>query len=400
MLDSLAFGEGPVSSLRPSIEELGAAETATYEFETREPLTFKPGQMERDLELLPVSRLDDYHDWVTLGQALHHQFGASDEGFELWVAQSKRSEKFEDTKSFLREMRKKWRGFGRNRRQPVTMATVRQWAADERAAALRDQFDDFEEDDGDSFDALARAAGAGVASESDGTDKGSVQTSDFDGLNAGKDSDNEASDFDALTGDDDEEDEDDDLAALDLSPEEREAVAKLDWKSLLHFNVDEGTLKATLHNLRLIVENDIWTRGVAAYNEFTKEIVQRGQPGRKQPRRKNQAKQPLQLEGPSWFQRDPVNGDFWTEDKDNAIRALIEAPETQGGYGIKVPDRDLRAAIDIAGRKNAFHPVREYLVGLEWDGNPENRAPFRGLRRRLRRPVPSIRRTVDAYRGV
>jgi len=35
-----------------------------------------------------------------------------------------------------------------------------------------------------------------------------------------------------------------------------------------------------------------------------------------------------------------------------------------------VPDRDLRAAINIVGRKNCFHPVREYLSAQQWDGTP------------------------------
>jgi predicted P-loop ATPase len=371
--DSMLFGEVPHHISAAAIEAIGAAETAEYEFETREPLIFKPGQMERDLADLPAERLDDYHDWVTLGQALHHQFGAADKGFDLWLDLSKRSEKFDDSKAGLREMRKKWRGFGRNRRKPVTMATVRQWAADARTADLVSQFDDFEEaSDGDDFDSLADATGghaasAGSAGESTGGDQPADDASEFDDLAAGPaENENEADDFAALAGADDDDD-DDDLSALDMSPEEKAESLKLNWHSLLHFN-EEGGLKPTLHNLRLIVENDIWTRGVTAYNEFTKEIVQRGQPGKKNAKRKNQAKQPLQLDGSSWFLRDPVNGDFWTEDKDNAIRALLEAPETQGGYGIKVPDRDLRAAIDIAGRKNGFHPVREYLSGLEWDG--------------------------------
>src|SRR5205807_946759 len=104
------------------IERLAVATTATYEFETREPLTFEAGQLERDLEDIPLDRLDDYHDWIALGQALHHQFGADEEGFALWIETSKRSEKFEQND--LRELRRKWRGFGRNRRQPITMGTV------------------------------------------------------------------------------------------------------------------------------------------------------------------------------------------------------------------------------------------------------------------------------------
>jgi hypothetical protein len=376
--DSVLFGVEVAHIAAATIESLGAAETAEYEFETREPLTFKPGQMERDLLALPLERLDDYHDWVTLGQALHHQFGASDKGFDIWLAQSKRSEKFDDSKAGLKEMRKKWRGFGRNRRKPVTMATVRQWAADARSAELLSQFDDFEElpADGDDFDSLSTSGSepdAGSTRPAAEAGRLDTEASDFDDLTAEpvKAPAREASDLDDLASldsdNDEDDDEDDDLAALDLSPEEKAEARALDWKSLLHFNEDGG-LKPTLHNLRLIVENDIWTRSVTAYNLFTQEIVQRGAPGRKNPKRKNQAKQPLQLDGPSFDLRDAVNGDFWTEDKDNAIRALLEAPETQGGYGIKVPDRDLRAAIDIAGRKNAFHPVREYLSGLEWDG--------------------------------
>lgn len=316
--DALAFGDGP-SIDADLIRDLGAAETAECEFERREPLTFEPGQLERDLAALPVARLDDYFDWVMLGQALHHQFGASDEGFDIWVAQSRRSEKFDGK---LREMKRKWRGFGRHRGKPVTMATIRLWAQEARAAALVDEFDDIEDGDDDSdFDALIHAPSPPAAADDD----------DFD-----KDAD---------------------------KPE------ALPWKSLLDLN-EEGVIKGTLHNLRLIVENDPWTAGVMAFNEFTQDVVQKAKPGAKKARRTGQPKPVLQLTGSSWEMRDTVNGDFWTEDKDNAIRAVIESPKTQGGYGIKVPDRDLRAAIDIVGRKNAFHPVRNYLSGLKWDGAP------------------------------
>jgi len=295
------------------IESLGAVDSSACEFESRPPLDFKPGQLERDLAALPVERVDDYFDWVMLGQALHHQFGASEEGFQIWVEQSKRSAKFEGTS--IREMKRKWRGFGRHRGKPVTMATVRLWAQEARAASLVDEFDDFlDEPQVSEFDDLIAAPPA--------------STDDVD-------------DFDA--------------------------AAPLPWRSLLDLTEDKA-IKGTLHNLRLIVENDPRTAGVMAFNEFTQEVVQRGLPGKQPPRRKNQPKPVIQLEGSSWMLHDPVNGDFWTEDKDNAIRAVIEAPKTQGGYGFKVPDRDLRAAIDIVGRKNCFHPVREYLNDQNWDG--------------------------------
>lgn len=327
----LAFGDGPYIPAT-DIEALGAAETATYEFEAREPLTFEPGQMERDLALLPTSRLDDYGDWVMLGQALHHQFGGSDEGYEIWIEQSKRSEKF--ALNDLREVRRKWRGFGRNRRQPVTMATIRQWAQDARSAAFLDAFEDEPEDD---------------ASHSDGPTVGNSIADPFGDLLAEP---REPDEFDDLTE-----------AAKPLDPAER----ALDWFSLLDFNEDNA-IKPTLHNVELIVRNDIRLAGLAQINEFTQETVQRTPPGTKSKRRKNAAKDVRQLSGRVWEVKDTLNGELWSDDRDFAIRTILEAPKTQGGYGIKVTDRDLRAAIVLAANDHAFHPIREYLTSLTWDG--------------------------------
>jgi len=318
------------------VEALGVAKTTTYAYESREPLEFKPGQLEAELDLIPVSDLH-YDDWIRLGQALHHQFGGSQEGFDLWLKHTRRSTKFTGDAQ-VREMRRsKWRSFGRYRGQPVTMATVRQWAQEARVAALVDAFDEEDDEvedaaDDDDVDPLDEILGSHVPAP-----KSPPAVDDLEEFTGGE-------------------------AASAVS-----AVG--DWMQLLDLN-EEGVIKPTLHNLRLIVENDVWTSGVPAYNEFTQEIVQRGTPGRKPERRKKAVKKTLQLEGGSWVLRDKVNGDFWTDDKDNAIRALIEAPKTQGGYGIKVPDRDLKAAIDIAGRRNGFHPVREYLDRLAWDGEP------------------------------
>lgn len=311
-----------------AIDALGAAETVTYAFETRPPLTFKPGQLARELSEVAVSDLH-YDDWIKFGQALHHQFGGSDEGFDLWLEHTKRSTKFEGEKQ-VREMRRvKWRSFGKRHGQPVTMQTVRRWVLDARGESYGP----------DAFEDLPDAPAPPLAAD------------DFDELLGGAAT-SAADDFDSIF-------ENDNKSADSLSP--------LAWDSLLD-RTEEGGLKATLHNLKLIVENDVRTKGVAAFNEFTQEVVQRSAPGRKPPKRANAAKPTLQLKGATWRMHDPVNGDLWVEAKDNAIRMAIEAPASQGGYGIKVPDRDLRAAIDIVGRENAFHPVREYLNRLTWDG--------------------------------
>lgn len=216
----LDLGIGPFMP-SAAIERLAVAEHATYEFETREPLTFGPGQLDRLLADIPAERIDDYHDWITIGQALHHQFGGSDAGFELWLTHSARSPKFDpkDRRNLLR----KWRGFGKNRRKPVTLATVVEWAN----------------------------------------------------------------------------------------------------------------------------------------------------------RRRNAAKGTPQLEGRIWHVTDTLNGELWSDDRDFDIRAILEAPGTQGGYGIKVTDRDLKAAIVLSANGSAFHPVREYLESQAWDGTPRVENLFR-----------------------
>lgn len=334
-LDGLEFGGGPIIS-SDLIEALGIASTAKFEFESREPLTFAAGQLERELDSLSLDVLDDRPKWVMLGQALHHQFGGSQEGFDLWMHYSAKSESHLKDSSLRAELAR-YRGFGRNRREPVTMATVRSWYLAERNAAN-----------------LAFAI-----AELDDLDDVSMPVETMPASNA------EGGEFDELLNVEPKATIPNDESVFDIGLID----TALDWKTLLAIS-EKGSIEPNLHNLRLIVENDKRTAGVTAFNEFSQEIVQRGTPGLRSPNRKNQAKPFVQLSGPIWTLRDRANGDFWTEEKDDSIRAMIEAPKTQGGYGIKVPDRDLRAAINIVGRKNCFHPVREYLSAHQWDGTP------------------------------
>ncbi|MDO8885577.1 virulence-associated E family protein, partial [Candidatus Oleimmundimicrobium sp.] len=85
-------------------------------------------------------------------------------------------------------------------------------------------------------------------------------------------------------------------------------------------------------------------------------------------KKSDRSKPVLNLEGYIWSLKDPLNGDQWTDAHDRAIRMLIEAPTTQGGYGIKVTDRDLFAAVNLVAEANRFHPVREKILSVEWDG--------------------------------
>lgn len=325
-----------------TLERITEAQSETYAFESRPPLEFKPGQLEGDLAAIPDGKIDDYHDWVMLGQALHHQFGAGDEGYDLWIEVSKRSSKFSE-----RGMRSKWRGFGRNRRQPVTMGTIRAWAIEARQEAMIADFEDFD----DAFEGGDQSEkNQAVSRENAGVESGDL-------------------DIDSMLGETDETDLLGGASDGQGEPGAGEKKPELHWLSLLHINPETQDIKATLHNISLMVRNDPRIANVPQVNEFTQEVVQRVAPGKKS-QRKKAAKPTKQLDGRVWQVTDPVNGTLWSDTHDSALRDAFEAPKSQGGYGIKISDRDLHASIDTAASENRFHPVREYLSALKWDRAP------------------------------
>ena len=309
------------------LARLAVAEHDHFDYEDVPALTFKPGQIERIFADIETSRIDDYHDWVLLGQAIHHQFGGSDEGFEVWDRLSQQSEKYSS-----RGMRRKYASFGKYRGRPVTMATINSWAQEARADAMAADFEDLDDlDDGD-------------------VDTSTAGSDDFDSLFD--------TDLDVVA----EETVDDDP----FDKPEPEPTIK--WRSLLDVT-EEGGYKGTLHNVKLIVMNDPRFKGVVRKNLLSQNVVRLGTPG-KLVRREKAAKPTLQLDGRIWIASNTIDGDTWTDDHDTAVRAVIEAPKTQGGYGFKVTDRDLIGAIRIAATERAFHPVQDYLSAQAWDGQP------------------------------
>lgn len=126
---------------------------------------------------------------------------------------------------------------------------------------------------------------------------------------------------------------------------------------------DKGAIISNLPNIALILENDRRTAGVMAHNTFTGEVVLRSTPGR-------HPDALIQLDGTDWTPRDAINGDLWSDAHDDALRAMLEAAEEHGGFDLRISDRDLKAAIGIAAKGAAFHPVRDYLSGLTWDQTP------------------------------
>ena len=95
-------------------------------------------------------------------------------------------------------------------------------------------------------------------------------------------------------------------------------------------------IEPTLSNLVTIFANDPDLQ-MAELNEFTQETVVRG--------------------------RERVNGELWTDRHDAALRYILERK-----YEMTVSGRDLADALLVHTQKNRFHPVREYLKGLRWDG--------------------------------
>jgi predicted P-loop ATPase len=294
-----------VGKLAPEAAEDDADEDDLSTYLHKQPMDLTLQEVKDTLRDLPLDEwCHDRDGWLNVGMALHHQFQGSDEGLALWNSFSKQSPKFDE-----RDQARVWKSF-KVTSKSLRFAVLLKAAADARLAA-------------------SLAGGA---------------------LGDGMDTDDDLFGFAA---------DEDDLTETRKLP--------LDWISRLDRNNETGVLKPTLHNAELIVRNDPRLVGLVRLNDFTQEIVQRRAPGKLEPQKKL-PKGVVQLEGSIWKLDDATNGTLWTDSKEDAVRAMIEAPQRQGGYGIKISDRDLKAAVNIVAHDTSFHPVREYLSKLKWDG--------------------------------
>lgn len=338
--DLIDFGLGPVvasavvASWGAESDDLTTADDDEDDLMSilkAEPMGLSEDEIAATLGDLPEEWVEDRDFWLQAGAALHHEYQGGERGFERWCEWSKQSEKFD-----LKDSKAVWKSFGKNVRNPIRMATLIQAAGQTRLARDHAFLDDMDDGDEDVFDLLAPSA---------------VPTPPA------------ADTIDLLA----------DLPASLPAPIKPGASVSRppleydpDWRSYLQRN-EEGGLKPTLHNVELIIRNDKRLRGVIAYNEFAQETVQIGVP-RKFKLDKDSPKPIRQLEGATWNLRDPVNGDLWSDAHDADIRIVLEAPERQGGYGLKTSDRDLAGAVGKVARLLSFHPVRKYLSELRWDG--------------------------------
>jgi putative DNA primase/helicase len=146
----------------------------------------------------------------------------------------------------------------------------------------------------------------------------------------------------------------------DLSRYKRAKKPKDNWH-LKDLALDQhGIIKSSVPNIATIIQNDPRMHGSIARNELTGKVAVR-----KTISSKLDIVPPIIVE-------DRTNGEDWTDLHDHSIRAMMEAESGQNkpGWGIRVTDRDLNAAVMLVAQRNRFHPAVEYFESLSWDGVP------------------------------
>ncbi len=107
----------------------------------------------------------------------------------------------------------------------------------------------------------------------------------------------------------------------------------------------EGDCRATAGNLQLILRNDEAVRGLFRYNEFTARVDVVGD-----------------VPGPVALPQGPL-----TDAHLAALGAWLSSKKT---YALSAKPPQIAEAIALAAHEYAFHPVRDYLRSLAWDGTP------------------------------
>ncbi|MDF2902390.1 MAG: hypothetical protein K0S25_28 [Bacillus sp. (in: firmicutes)] len=115
-----------------------------------------------------------------------------------------------------------------------------------------------------------------------------------------------------------------------------------DWLEELEYNKNGTKLLSTRENILLILENDPNLAGKIAINEFSHRAVIK----EKLPWANTSANSP------------------WSDQDDSALKHYLEKI-----YEINSPTK-VHDSFQVLLKKHRFHPVRDYLEGLVWDGVP------------------------------
>jgi len=114
-----------------------------------------------------------------------------------------------------------------------------------------------------------------------------------------------------------------------------------DFDSLFRRN-DKGNIQPSLYNTLHVLEGDPQWKGVLAFNQFSYRIVKRRLP-------------PVQ----------PATDGEWADIDD--VRLQVYLTKT---YSFEPKKTTVMDAVMQVAHAAPFHPVREYLDGLQWDGQP------------------------------
>lgn len=130
-------------------------------------------------------------------------------------------------------------------------------------------------------------------------------------------------------------------ALEDFAEEDAEEVEAGEWAEKLEYD-RKGVLLSTPENVRLIMENDPNLKGVFGNDLLSKRIAI--------------------LRRPFWRKKEDEDP-FWNDTDDAELRLYLSGKR----YGIKGKDL-ISDVFKSVSAKHAFHPIRDYLNTLVWDG--------------------------------
>lgn len=123
------------------------------------------------------------------------------------------------------------------------------------------------------------------------------------------------------------------------SPPPNAARHDNDWRDLMEVN-KEGNYKASVSNVALVLQYDEQWRDCLAYSDLSYKIIKRTSP-------------PM----PN------CDAGEWREEDSAALRIWMARQ-----FGFTPGHGDIQDAVITVARGNRFHPIREYLLSLKWDG--------------------------------
>ena len=141
----------------------------------------------------------------------------------------------------------------------------------------------------------------------------------------------------------------------EAEPEAAEPETNANWEDGLELNNKTGECEPSVNNALLILLNDPALKGKFGYDLFAELPRLRGDV-------------PWRPQGS--VDMGKGRGTLWTDQDEAGIRWYLQLKWKFRS------EKDLQSALELAMRANAFHPVREYLNHLSWDGTPRLETMF------------------------